>query len=90
MIYTELILGVYAYGSRQIRYVSGDRDLCPRFGRGRDVETKLSKRYSRSALPCLVGDSVVVNARACAKVKVEWRDRKRRASTLNGAHRTIL
>jgi len=50
MIYTELIPGVYAYGSRQIRYVSGDRDLCPRFGRGRDVETKLSKRYSRSAL----------------------------------------
>lgn len=37
MIYTELIPGIYAHGSRQIRYVSGDRDLCPRFGRGRDV-----------------------------------------------------
>lgn len=35
-------------------------------------------------------DSVVVNARACAKVKAEWRDRKRRASTLNGAHRPTL
>lgn len=48
MIYTKLISGIYAHGNRQIRYVSGDRDLCPRFGRGRDVETKSSKRYSRS------------------------------------------
>lgn len=86
-LYRAYTRGTYAHGSRQIRYVSRDRDLCPRFGRGRDVETKSSKRYSRSARSCefvleIASRRKLVRARA----KVKFAETaKGRASTLNGA-----
>lgn len=83
-LYRAYTRGTYAHGSRQIRYVSRDRDLCPRFGRGRNVETKSSKRYSRSCEFALEIASRRKPVPARAKVKFTETARGR-ASTLNGA-----